>query len=439
MREAVVIAREDTPGDKRLVAYYTAAFEEHGFRRGALRSHLSAALPEYMVPAAYIRLDTLPLTPNGKLDRKALPAPDTGAYATHGYEPPQGEIETALAQIWAEVLKLDRIGRHDNFFSLGGHSLLAAQMLTRIETLLQSQLSMRSFLESPTIEGMTHTLKASQHLNAYVPLLAIRKSGHTSPLFCFHPGVGLGWSYSRLITVIDPWVPIYALQARGLDQKDSVATSLSEMIEDYLEQIRIVQPQGPYHLLGWSFGGLVAYEAAARLRQEGDAIRALILLDAFPSLKESADSRLNKSTLDKTLIEELNGDASDKLQASAPINNDRTRLKLLLHEDPIFAQMDDLQLERIVSVIENNARLSSGYTPSQFDGDMVLVIATLRDNIRSPDLWRQYLSGEIHTHYLHCSHEDMTKPGHISSLGVIINRYLESAMSPSSRTLLADQ
>ena len=130
VREAVVVAREDTAGDKRLVAYYTVANGGEAARRaeaGAeqLRAHLAAKLPEYMVPAAYVRLEGLPLTPNGKLDRKALPAPEADAYAVRGYEAPQGEMETALAQIWAEVLKVERVGRHDNFFELGGHSLLA--------------------------------------------------------------------------------------------------------------------------------------------------------------------------------------------------------------------------------------------------------------------------------------------------------------------------
>ena len=131
VREAVVMVREDTPGDKRLVGYYTTSLSEESEQDTVLaerpsaeqlRSHLSGSLPEYMVPVAYIRLASLPLTANGKLDRKALPMPEGDAYASRGYEEPEGEIETKLASIWGEVLKLDRVGRHDNFFELGGHS-----------------------------------------------------------------------------------------------------------------------------------------------------------------------------------------------------------------------------------------------------------------------------------------------------------------------------
>ena len=127
VREAVVVAREDTPGEKRIVAYYLAA--EGVFVESAqLREHLASTLPEYMIPAAYVKLCELPVTPNGKLDRQALPIPQQDAYATRGYVPPRGEIETLVAQVWADVLNVDRVGRHDNFFQLGGHSLLAVRL-----------------------------------------------------------------------------------------------------------------------------------------------------------------------------------------------------------------------------------------------------------------------------------------------------------------------
>ena len=155
VREAVVLAREDEPGDKRLVAYYTVSPEGAGSVSGTyagtgqgaegsdiavpdllgaetLRAYLSSVLPEYMVPAAYVRLEALPLTPNGKLDRKVLPAPDGDAYIHGVYEAPVGAVETAIAEIWSEVLRVERVGRHDNFFELGGHSLLAIRVLERM-------------------------------------------------------------------------------------------------------------------------------------------------------------------------------------------------------------------------------------------------------------------------------------------------------------------
>jgi arthrofactin-type cyclic lipopeptide synthetase B len=157
VREAVVIAREDNPGDKRLVAYLVGDAPQ----AQALREHLAAELPDHMVPAAYVLLDAIPLTPNGKVDRKALPTPDAAAYASRGYQAPEGEVEAVLARIWAEVLKLDRVGRHDNFFELGGHSLLAVTVLERMRR-EGLQADVRRLFDSPTIAALAASIDSRQ-------------------------------------------------------------------------------------------------------------------------------------------------------------------------------------------------------------------------------------------------------------------------------------
>jgi amino acid adenylation domain-containing protein len=163
VREAVVIAREDTPGDKRLVAYYTAA-DTNGQRNGAaeFRSHLSSKLPGYMLPAAYVQMERMPLTANGKLDRKALPAPEGDVYAVRGYEAPHGEIETRLVEIWADLLKVGRVGRQDNFFELGGHSLLAMQLTARVRRMFEVELPVLSVFEAPTIAGLAMEVQKAE-------------------------------------------------------------------------------------------------------------------------------------------------------------------------------------------------------------------------------------------------------------------------------------
>ncbi len=164
VEEAVVIAREDAPGEKRLVAYYSPStlhtFPDPESRSSDLRSFLSRRLPEHMVPAAYVLLESFPLTPNGKLDRKALPAPTGKAYAVRQYEPPQGNLETALAEIWAEVLKLERVGRHDDFFALGGQSLLALRVLYRVNDCFQMELSVRVLLEHSVLMDFAQKLRS---------------------------------------------------------------------------------------------------------------------------------------------------------------------------------------------------------------------------------------------------------------------------------------
>jgi hypothetical protein len=153
IRDAVVIAREDQAGDKRLLAYYVAN-EDAQLNVTELRAHLQKALPEYMVPAAYVQLEQMPLTPNGKLDRKALPAPEGDAYARREYEMPEGEVEVAIARIWQELLRVDRVGRHDNFFEIGGHSLLAVQALSRINDALDISMPVRTFFVNPRVSDL---------------------------------------------------------------------------------------------------------------------------------------------------------------------------------------------------------------------------------------------------------------------------------------------
>jgi aryl carrier-like protein len=150
VREAVVVAREDGAGDKRLVAYVTL---ESDVGAEELRGHLSRQMPEYMIPAAIVKMERLPLTPNGKLDRKGLPKPEMGAYATREYEEPQGETEIRLAEIWSELLKVERVGRHDNFFELGGHSLLVVALVERMRSEGMT-VEIRSLFGSPTIQNL---------------------------------------------------------------------------------------------------------------------------------------------------------------------------------------------------------------------------------------------------------------------------------------------
>ncbi|HEU0052552.1 MAG TPA: condensation domain-containing protein, partial [Longimicrobium sp.] len=158
VREAVALAREDAPGDRRLVAYCVAG---KAVEVESLRTHLSARLPEYMVPAAYVRLEALPLTPNGKVDRNALPAPEGDAYATRGYEAPVGETEEALAEIWSELLRVARVGRRDHFFELGGHSLLAVRVISRVRQVLGAEVALAELFERPVLADLARAIESA--------------------------------------------------------------------------------------------------------------------------------------------------------------------------------------------------------------------------------------------------------------------------------------
>jgi amino acid adenylation domain-containing protein len=279
---AVVVVREDAGGDKRLVAYYTAAAmgqNEDGCAVGAedLRDYLSQSLPEYMVPVAYVALAAIPLTPNGKLDKKGLPAPQAEAYAVCRYEPPQGEIETALARIWSKVLKVERIGRNDNFFRLGGHSFVTIQVVNLLAKENIKILSLDLFAH-PTIESLAAKIELQGGHTSADHAVCIRKGGLEAPLFLVHDGLGELVYGPALSSCVDVGIPIYGLPAAPLDH--APMRTMEGMAIRMVRMIREVQPAGPYRLSGWSFGGVLAYEIATQLIGADQVVEFLGLFDS---------------------------------------------------------------------------------------------------------------------------------------------------------------
>ena len=287
LSQVAVIAREDQPGDKRLVAYLVAEAntdtdtDTDPVDTEALHAHAAALLPEYMVPSAFILLDHLPLTTNGKVDQRALPAPTLPTTRVgRGPRTPQEEI---LCGLFAEILGLPAVSIDDNFFELGGHSLLATRLVSRIRAILGVKLSIRSLLNTPTVAALSNLGQADseEQNSALEPVLNLRRAGSRPPLFCVHPGGGMAWCYAGLLRYAPKEHPVYGLQARGLAADEPLPADMDELIEDYLGRIRAIQPSGPYSLLGWSFGGKVAHTLAARLQQEGEQVSLLAVLDAF--------------------------------------------------------------------------------------------------------------------------------------------------------------
>jgi amino acid adenylation domain-containing protein len=280
MREAVVLARADEAGDQRLAAYYTAAGPDAP-ETEALRAHLAAGLPEFMVPAAFVRLEKLPLTANGKIDRSALPAPDQGAYARPIYEAPVGSVEAAIAGIWAEVLGLDRFGRHDNFFDLGGHSLRAVQLLVEINRSFGRQLPLTMIYDAPTIAALASILN-SDLKPQFSPVVDLRPGKTFPALFIVCGAGGNSMELAAPARHISGDRQIYGLQEIWLDSVSHPHDRIEDMADYYARHIEELQPNGPYLLAGLSFGGLVALEIAHRLRRSGEEVALLAFLDTLP-------------------------------------------------------------------------------------------------------------------------------------------------------------
>jgi thioesterase domain-containing protein len=279
VREAVVLAREDSSGDKRLVAYLTA---QQGVELSAaqLRSQLSTVLPEYMVPSGFVTLQTLPLTANGKLDRKALPAPDHSSVVSAEYQAPVGEVETAIARIWQTVLGLPRIGRHDNFFELGGYSLLVLKAMAAIKAEFGRPIVMAWAFQAPTPAQLAALVSHGRTNFAWKHLVALNEGGSRRPLFCLNGFDGDVHDYLHIARFLDPSVPVYGLQVASAAEDANIHELLDTRMEAYEQEIRSVQPRGPYRLCGFSFGGSEAFDLARLLEDAGEEV-VLILLDAY--------------------------------------------------------------------------------------------------------------------------------------------------------------
>ena len=258
--QAAVVVREDVSGNRRLVGYVVAA-GGISVDAAAVRSELGRQLPDYMVPSSLVVLDRLPLTPNGKLDRAALPAPEPGSSGV--LRLPRTPQEEILCGLFAEVLGVGRVGIDDNFFALGGHSLLAMRLIARIRSTLEVDLSIRSLFEAPSVAALARQLRRDHPARSdFEVLLPIKPHGTRQPLFCIHDAWGVSWPYSKLIRHAPSEYPIFGVQARNLAQSEMLPATIDEMAADYLTIIRQVQPFGPYNLIGWSFGGLVAHTMA---------------------------------------------------------------------------------------------------------------------------------------------------------------------------------
>ncbi|MBX7554902.1 amino acid adenylation domain-containing protein [Streptomyces sp. tea 10] len=411
VRRAAVVLREDNPGDQRLVAYVTG-----GPVPGAeeLRTLVAESVPEYMVPAAFVVLEELPLTHNGKLDVPALPRP--GFSSEREYRAPRTEREELLCRLFAEVLGTGPVGIDDDFFELGGHSLLILRLAGRIRETLGADLTIRTLFEAPTVARLEPRLGTDTLDDALDVLLPLRAEGGLPPLFCVHPGLGVGWVYSGLVPALERDRPLYALQARGLTGHGALPAGPEEMAEDYLAQIRRVQPEGPYHLLGWSFGGLVAHLMATRLQAEGEEVALLALMDAYPTGRRRAEFQGDE------FLREL-----ASLTGQAPAE-DGTGLdhaavaELLSGGENALAGLEARHVAAIERVAANNQAVGDALRPGEFRGDVLYFLATEGRDAGAPSVesWQAYVTGRLEIHEVSCTHDEMTRPEPISRIGHVV-------------------
>jgi thioesterase domain-containing protein/acyl carrier protein len=445
IHEAVVIVREDEPGEKLLVAYVVAKGEPAPTGR-ELRSYVKERLPEYMVPSGFVQLPALPLTPNGKVDRLNLPKPERTLDHPQNMIAPRDVYELRLAQVWEEILNDHSIGVTDNFFDIGGHSLLAVRLVSRISALFNRELPVAAVFQYPTIEQLASLLRQTASGGTQSPVVAIRPYGTRTPLFLVHPAGGNAMCYYELAQQLAADRPVYGLQDPGFDDPAAPARTIEQMAELYLRAIRTAQPKGPYVLAGWSTGGPVAFEMAIQLTRAADAVPAVILLDSPAPLAPDTDGvdRQQATTQAIGSFSKRIGlyfgmtfsAAENPEQELGLVEREGQYLEELKKRNVVPSDTDVSFLRNFLRTSENNIRAAWNYRPPSYAGSIFLIRAadTLPDlpseeqqlRLKPSFGWQQFSRQTIQIDYVPGNHITMMTPPYVNLLAEQVERCLKT-------------
>ncbi|HEV2146075.1 MAG TPA: amino acid adenylation domain-containing protein [Longimicrobiaceae bacterium] len=377
--QAVVVARADASGEKRLAAYVVA---EPGAApvAEALQAHAREHLPAYMVPSLFVVLDAFPLTPNGKVDRKALPDPASAPrVVSERYVAPATATETAVVEVWEALLGVSPVGVLDDFFLLGGHSMLAVRMMAQLRRRFGVELPLAILFERPTVRDLARVIGEDAQPGRWSPLVPIQPQGTRTPLFFVHPVGGQVLCYADLARSLGTDQPFYALQASGLAEVGDREVSIEEMAAEYVSAIREVQPHGPYVLGGWSFGGFVAFAMAQQLREAGEEVALLVLLDSeSPEAARSSYQKDEAEVLAQLALEHghVYGETvaidPEKLRPLDTEGRVRLVLEALRAKGLVAPEIDVSWVMRLLSGYQARKRAAARYKPASYPGRLVL-------------------------------------------------------------------
>ncbi len=426
--QTAVLAREDRPGQT-LLAAYVVPESGHAFDRDALAAHAAAHLPDYMVPAAWVALAALPVTANGKLDRKALPVPELSGQ--EAMRPLRGAVEHQVAQAFRTVLGLPALpGADDDFFALGGHSLLAARLALALRD--GHDLSLGTVFQYPTVARLAAHLedadgRASGAAQAgFGPVVTLREAAGRPALFCIHPAGGLSWCYGTLARALPTPRTVHGLQAAALAlDGQPPADSLAAMAHAYADRILSLQAAGPYHLAGWSVGGILAQAVATELRARGHAVGVVALLDAYPCEAWRDRPEPSPEDLYKALLHIAGADPD----ALPPARLNRAGVVAFLREQQHpLGELSDARLDAVFETVGHSNRLVRSHHHAHYDGAVLHFQAALdhTDSGLSPDLWRPHV-GILACHAVQSTHAGLPGAAATGRIAPLLDACLDTA------------
>ncbi|MBW5423361.1 amino acid adenylation domain-containing protein [Streptomyces sp. BG9H] len=403
---AAAVVRENQDGAKRVVGYVMpepAVAEAAAGVQGLLAEvseHLRGHLPRPAVPSAVIPLPEIPLTPDGDLDRDALPSEDASTTVSRA---PRNSQEERMCALFADLLGLERVGIDDDFFELGGHSLMATRLSARIHGEFGIEVPLRTIIKYPTVAELAALLlvASSEELSdPFAVVLPLNNDPGTGklPLWFLHGGGGLGWAFFSFVLHAQDR-PAYALQSRGWNGVDKLAGSVEEMVEDYVDEMVRVQPEGPFHLIGWSYGGTVVQAVAEAVDRRGREIAFVAILDSQPG-----------------------GNYFKELHTGRTVQDYRQELEE--HFGEYFGTENRQELVNAMArILANNAAIMMDFESPVYRGDVLFFNATLEENSYA-HLWRPYILGNIEVHDVRAVHHELHMPGPVAEIMEVINRKL---------------
>jgi len=436
VREAVVVARSEGGGEKRLVGYVVREAAGSGLNASELRSYLKERLPEYMVPGAWVMLDELPRTPNGKIDRRALPEPGKFGSESMGESTvPRDIIELRLLEIWENGFDVRPIGIADNFFDLGGHSLLAIRITSDIQKEFNIHLPLNLFFQETTVERLARIIRGEVGAIQESLVVPIQTRGSKPPFFCVHPGSGTVFHYAALARLLGSDQPFYGLQDPILYEGGDPDISLEERASRYVAALREIQPRGPYFLGGWSFGGHVAFQMAQHLKSQGEDVALLALLDtAAPSLSilDSADDAgLLAVIMSELFSHHRDGNSASLQEMTDDLRRLRpdehlsyARAKLREHSIP---ELRKVPVDFFLMLFKSRLHVVQRYTAQQYPGRITLILAN--EGAGSQDLkefsdgrgdatrgWAELSTEPVDVYYISGNHSTICLEPHVEAL-----------------------
>jgi amino acid adenylation domain-containing protein len=441
IQDCVMVVTEREDREKRLIAYFVAA-SRTAPTAAELREFLQQRLPDYMLPAIFFRLDEMPLNPNGKVDRHKLPKPEIARDIGEKESAlAKDELEVRLIWIWEKVLGVKPINTRENFFDLGGHSLIAVRLFSEIEKAFGQRLPLATLFQFPTIEQLAEVIRQKGWQSSWQSLVALRPQGTKPPFFCVHAVGGNVLEYSDLARYFDADQPFYGLQAVGLDGRQVPLTSIEKMAAHYIYEMRHIQPRGPYYLGGRSFGGAVAFEMARQLREQGEEIGLLAMLDTYPlgwmKLLSSTEAQQYEKQFLRLRIKRHFRNLR-QLSLAGKLNYVLSKVQYKkrkyknfwwqLRNQAGINQPDSLH-RTLRDIEELNYLAAKKYTPHVYQGKVTFFCAaeevSLDENVFG---WQQLAADGVDIVRVPGDHQTMIKEPHVQSLAKNLMAHLKRAM-----------